>query len=52
MIYALIVLMTLIILAYVAAWIFVPSLRQVLEAPRQKLLDDSNKFNKQNFDAK
>ncbi len=44
MIYALLILMTLPIVAYVVAWLAVPSLRKTLEAPNQILLDNSEKF--------
>lgn len=44
MIYTLLIVMTLLIIAYVVAWIFVPSLREYLEAPNQSLLDNNQKF--------
>ena len=44
MIYALLIVMTLLIIAYVVAWIFVPSLRKCLEAPNQSFLDNSQKY--------
>lgn len=44
MIYALLLVMTLLIAAYVVAWLAVPSLRQTLEGPNQRLLDNSEKF--------
>ncbi|MCC7528996.1 MAG: hypothetical protein IT342_10765 [Candidatus Melainabacteria bacterium] len=44
MIYALLMVMTLPIAAFVVAWLAVPSLRQTLEGPKQRLLENSEKF--------
>ncbi len=44
MIYALLIVMTLLIAAYAVAWLAVPSLRRILEGPKQQLLDNSEKF--------
>ncbi len=44
MIYALLIVMTLVIVLYVAAWIFIPSLRDCLESPNQNLLNNNEKF--------
>lgn len=52
MIYALLLLMTLVIAAYVVAWLVVPSLRQTLELPNQSLLENSEKFKEHHFKAK
>ncbi len=51
MIYALLIFMTLLIVAYVVAWLVVPSLRQTLEGPNQHLLNNSEKFNEHHFNA-
>jgi type II secretory pathway component PulF len=51
MIYALLIFMTLLIVAYVVAWFVVPSLRQTLEGPNQHLLDNSEKFNEHHFNT-
>lgn len=52
MIYALLILMTLVIAAYVVAWLVAPSLRQALERPNQGLLENSEKFKEHHFKAR
>lgn len=44
MIQALIVIMSLMILAYAAAWIFIPALRNLFETPKDDLLANSDRF--------
>lgn len=44
MIQGLIVIMSVMILAYAAAWIFIPALRNLFEAPKDELLNNSERF--------
>jgi hypothetical protein len=49
MIYALLIVMTLLIAAFVVAWLAVPSLRQMLEEPSRDFLINSEKFRTEFF---
>ncbi len=49
MIYWLIALMTLLVIAYIVAWIAVPSLRNFLESPTHTLLENSDRFKEEHL---
>jgi len=52
MMYSLIVMMSILLVAYAAAWIFIPALRQLFETPKNELLLHGDKFVERHLQSK